>query len=239
MESQLYSSPSGNRWRRNVTLWMACWLTAPPSCSTARRPGTSCPFGRKRITRAVSCGEAAVHSHWQLALAVSRSRWFGGGADNHIVVKLYKEEQFWSNWFCEFAGNRRLLTWLWYLCSPTDGWCDCSTAATTRRRDGFQWAFSIRNKWIRPSTVKRRTMLHTGESKLPFRVVGLTFNQQFICRAVVRELIETEEEFGRDLLLVVEHYIKVVDKKTTPKLVSDNKELIFGNFKQIAEFHNT
>lgn len=55
----------------------------------------------------------------------------------------------------------------------------------------------------------------------------------------MRELIETEEEFGRDLLLVVEHYIKVLDKKTTPKLVSDNKDLIFGNFKQIAEFHNT
>lgn len=58
-------------------------------------------------------------------------------------------------------------------------------------------------------------------------------------RAVVRELIETEEEFGRDLLLVVEHYIKVLDNPKTPKLVSDNKDLIFGNFKQIAEFHNT
>lgn len=55
----------------------------------------------------------------------------------------------------------------------------------------------------------------------------------------MRELIETEEEFGRDLLLVVEHYVKIVDNKTTPKIVSDNKELIFGNFKQIAEFHNT
>lgn len=63
---------------------------------------------------------------------------------------------------------------------------------------------------------------------------------RFDClRAVVRELIETEEEFGRDLLLVVEHYIKVLDNPKTPKIVSDNKEMIFGNFKQIAEFHNT
>lgn len=61
----------------------------------------------------------------------------------------------------------------------------------------------------------------------------------FVYRAVVRELIETEEEFGRDLLLVVEHYIKFVDNPKTPKIVSDNKEIIFGNFKQIAEFHNT
>lgn len=61
----------------------------------------------------------------------------------------------------------------------------------------------------------------------------------FLIRAVVRELIETEEEFGRDLLLVVEHYLKILDNPKTPKKVSDNKDIIFGNFKQIAEFHNT
>lgn len=59
------------------------------------------------------------------------------------------------------------------------------------------------------------------------------------CRAVVRELIETEEEFGRDLALVVEFYIKAVESAKCPKTVSDNKDIIFGNFKQIAEFHNT
>lgn len=57
--------------------------------------------------------------------------------------------------------------------------------------------------------------------------------------AVVRELIETEEEFGKDLLLVVEHYIKTLDNPKTPKKITDNKDIIFGNFKQIAEFHNT
>lgn len=61
----------------------------------------------------------------------------------------------------------------------------------------------------------------------------------FICRAVVRELIETEEEFGRDLLHVVDNYIKTIDNTKPPKVVTDNKELIFGNFKQIAQFHNT
>lgn len=58
-------------------------------------------------------------------------------------------------------------------------------------------------------------------------------------RAVVRELIETEEEFGRDLTRVVENYIKTVENSKPPKIVTDNKELIFGNFKQITEFHNT
>lgn len=58
-------------------------------------------------------------------------------------------------------------------------------------------------------------------------------------RAVVRELIETEEEFGRDMHQVVTRYMKPMDKSITPKIVFDNRELLFSNFKQIAEFHNT
>ncbi|KAL4713897.1 hypothetical protein ACJJTC_015551 [Scirpophaga incertulas] len=58
-------------------------------------------------------------------------------------------------------------------------------------------------------------------------------------QAVVRELIETEEEFGRDMLQVVSRYMKPADKATTPKPVFDNRELLFSNFRQICEFHNT
>lgn len=57
-------------------------------------------------------------------------------------------------------------------------------------------------------------------------------------RAVVRELVETEEEFGRDLQQVVERYLKPLDSSTVPRIVRDNKDLIFSNFKQIADFHN-
>ncbi|KAL7050000.1 hypothetical protein ACKWTF_003934 [Chironomus riparius] len=59
--------------------------------------------------------------------------------------------------------------------------------------------------------------------------------------AVIRELIETEEEFGKDLQAVVEKYMKHIDdpKNKVPRIVRDNKDLIFMNFKQIAEFHNT
>ncbi|KAJ9600692.1 hypothetical protein L9F63_026170, partial [Diploptera punctata] len=57
--------------------------------------------------------------------------------------------------------------------------------------------------------------------------------------AAVRELVETEEEFGRDLQQVVEHYLKPLDSSTVPRIVRDNKDLIFSNFKQIADFHNT
>lgn len=37
----------------------------------------------------------------------------------------------------------------------------------------------------------------------------------------------------------MERYIKQIDSATTPRIIRDNKELIFGNFKQIADFHNT
>ncbi|XP_047025271.1 obscurin isoform X5 [Helicoverpa zea] len=58
-------------------------------------------------------------------------------------------------------------------------------------------------------------------------------------QAVVRELVETEEEFGRDMQQVVSRYMKPIDKATTPKAVFDNRELLFSNFRQICEFHNT
>ncbi|XP_034109415.1 obscurin isoform X3 [Drosophila albomicans] len=56
---------------------------------------------------------------------------------------------------------------------------------------------------------------------------------------IIGELIETEEEFSRDLQYVVEKYIKAIDKPTVPRSVKDNKDVIFCNFLQIAEFHNT
>lgn len=58
-------------------------------------------------------------------------------------------------------------------------------------------------------------------------------------RAVVKELVETEEEFGRDLQQVVERYLKPLDNPDVPRIVRDNKDVIFTNLKQIADFHNT
>lgn len=57
--------------------------------------------------------------------------------------------------------------------------------------------------------------------------------------AVVKELVETEEEFGRDIQLVVERYLKPLDNPEVPRIVRDNKDVIFTNLKQIADFHNT
>lgn len=67
------------------------------------------------------------------------------------------------------------------------------------------------------------------------------FNLFLSHRAVIRELVETEEEFGKDLQAVVEKYIKSLDnvEMKVPRIVRDNKDQIFMNFKQIADFHNT
>ncbi|CAK1544365.1 unnamed protein product [Leptosia nina] len=77
---------------------------------------------------------------------------------------------------------------------------------------------------------------HVLREKEPERdITALAARRQ----AVVRELIETEEEFGRDMQQVVNQYMRPMDKSTTPKPVFDSRELLFSNFKQICEFHNT
>ena len=60
----------------------------------------------------------------------------------------------------------------------------------------------------------------------------------FLYRAILQELIDTEEEFGRDLQNVVNRYMSTIDKPNVPKLIRDNKDTLFGNLQQISEFHN-
>lgn len=55
---------------------------------------------------------------------------------------------------------------------------------------------------------------------------------------IIGELVDTEEEFSKDLQYVVDNYIKAVDKPVAPRSAKDNKDVIFSNFLQIAEFHN-
>lgn len=78
---------------------------------------------------------------------------------------------------------------------------------------------------------------------------------------MIRELVETEEEFGKDLKFVVEKYLKPLEDhhggglitpssssasvtsstgstSSIPRLVRDHKDVIFGNFSLISEFHN-
>lgn len=63
----------------------------------------------------------------------------------------------------------------------------------------------------------------------------------FVFRAVVSELVETEQEFVRDLQFVVQKYLLGLERDPTkvPKSVKDNLDLVFGNLDQIAEFHKS
>jgi hypothetical protein len=55
----------------------------------------------------------------------------------------------------------------------------------------------------------------------------------------VKELVETEQEFVKDLDHVVQKYLLLSETKKVPKVIRDNFEVIFGNLKEIAEFHRT
>lgn len=53
------------------------------------------------------------------------------------------------------------------------------------------------------------------------------------------ELVETEEEFIKDLQYVIRTYMTPLElmPKNIPKIVKDNKKIVFGHFKNIADFH--
>ncbi|XP_033360525.1 obscurin isoform X6 [Bombus vosnesenskii] len=90
-----------------------------------------------------------------------------------------------------------------------------------------------REGWL-PMSILMQTAL-SEDSALGHRPEDSQYRRE----AVVKELVETEEEFGRDLQQVVERYLKPLDNPDVPRIVRDNKDIIFTNLKQIADFHNT
>lgn len=65
------------------------------------------------------------------------------------------------------------------------------------------------------------------------------FYDKLFYSVVLAELVETEEEFGQDIQEVVERYLNPLELNDAPRIVRDNKDLIFNNLKQISQFHNT
>ncbi|XP_017774924.1 PREDICTED: muscle M-line assembly protein unc-89 isoform X2 [Nicrophorus vespilloides] len=81
-------------------------------------------------------------------------------------------------------------------------------------------------------------VLQTADEPQPG--TGLPGDAAFRRQAVVKELVETEQEFVRDLDFVVQNYLIGSEREPRkPKLIKDNFELIFGNLKEISEFHRT
>ncbi|KAJ8674084.1 hypothetical protein QAD02_005346, partial [Eretmocerus hayati] len=100
-----------------------------------------------------------------------------------------------------------------------------SSRALVRKADGTEG-------WLPMSILMQTALSEDGTSSRPE-------DSRFRREAVMKELVETEEEFGRDLQQVVERYLSPLDNPEVPRIVRDNKEIIFTNLKQIAEFHNT
>ncbi|XP_066993446.2 obscurin isoform X3 [Anabrus simplex] len=111
-----------------------------------------------------------------------------------------------------------------------------------QRHDDTRWLVRTCNNVPRQGWVPARILERSPEDEYDGRYAGESVRADVALQrreAVVRELVETEEEFGRDLRQVVEHYMKPLDSSSVPRIVRDNKEVIFSNLKQIADFHNT
>ena len=54
---------------------------------------------------------------------------------------------------------------------------------------------------------------------------------------IVRELIETEDDLVRDMQFVQRTYIRQSESSITPKEIKAVKDGIFGNYKDLLEFH--
>ncbi|KAL0112245.1 hypothetical protein PUN28_011952 [Cardiocondyla obscurior] len=135
-----------------------------------------------------------------------------GSSENYVVVKDYVAD---TDGFAVNVGD---------IVEAIEH--DGSTKIYIRTSDG-------RQGWL-PSSILMQTALSEETSSM-----SRPEDSHYRREAVVKELIETEEEFGKDIQLVVERYLKPLDNPDVPRTVRDNKEVIFTNLKQIADFHNT
>uniref|UniRef100_A0A8D8TG74 Muscle M-line assembly protein unc-89 n=1 Tax=Cacopsylla melanoneura TaxID=428564 RepID=A0A8D8TG74_9HEMI len=100
--------------------------------------------------------------------------------------------------------------------------------------------------WVPSSLLEKQQVQHyesemmETETEVVMETSAGGVTQAKYCReAIVRELVDTEEEYGRDLQTVVDRYLKPLDSPSVPRVVRDNKDVVFSNLKQITEFHKT
>lgn len=54
----------------------------------------------------------------------------------------------------------------------------------------------------------------------------------------MKELLETEEDFNRDMQFIANTYLKHMDSSLMPKHLREQKSELFNHFRQIAAFHH-
>lgn len=60
----------------------------------------------------------------------------------------------------------------------------------------------------------------------------------YFIRNIIKELVETEEDFNRDMQFIANTYLKHMESSLMPKELRENRCELFNNFRQIANFHN-
>ena len=55
---------------------------------------------------------------------------------------------------------------------------------------------------------------------------------------VMQELLQTEKDYIRDLLYVVDNYVPEILSETVPQPLRGKKNVVFGNLQNICKFHS-
>lgn len=133
--------------------------------------------------------------------------------------------------------------------SVENEWWVWNTCDRTNQGDTNRMTYNIQSRPRRERNISdvigllSTTLETTQHSFVMIGICSLTFFPLFFLfngwtfRALVKELVETEEEFVTDMEHVVNVYYRQMDHPSTPRKVSDQRDALFGPFKQIQEFH--
>lgn len=94
---------------------------------------------------------------------------------------------------------------------------------------------------IRAEFLPLRSVSHIRVSNLLLLLIlflSLALYCAIVHRTLVKELVDTEEDFARDMAYVVNNYLKEMDSSAMPKRLREFKEHLFYNFADICDFHN-
>ncbi|KAK5640122.1 hypothetical protein RI129_010933 [Pyrocoelia pectoralis] len=117
------------------------------------------------------------------------------------------------------------------------------------QRKHFSSRYSPTRNQLNARWLVRQTKGEKKEGRVPCHILqsiddpvpgsGLPGDAAFRRQAVVKELVETEQEFVKDLDYVVQQYLIRSENAKIPKIIRDNLQLVFGGLVEIADFHRT
>ncbi|KAG1944397.1 obscurin-like protein [Pimephales promelas] len=98
-----------------------------------------------------------------------------------------------------------------------------------------------RQGWVSPAYLDKRLKLSADVADLPETTreeVTETEYKKKLCQ-LVQELINTENEFLKEIEFFTSHHLKRVDEESTPPDIASQKETIFRNISDLKSFHSS